>query len=111
MASNGAAPSLLVAPASLLANWAAEIERFAPSLRVRSPILRRCRPSELKALGRGALGGVDLVITSYGTLLRLPWLAETAGDWPFSTRRRRSRTRTPSRQGPSRSSKAEAASR
>ena len=27
------APSLLVAPASLLANWAAEIERFAPTLR------------------------------------------------------------------------------
>jgi SNF2 family DNA or RNA helicase len=26
-------PSLLVAPASLLANWAAEIERFAPTLR------------------------------------------------------------------------------
>ena len=26
-------PSLLVAPASLLANWAAEIERFAPSLK------------------------------------------------------------------------------
>ena len=25
-------PSLLVAPASLLANWAAEIERFAPGL-------------------------------------------------------------------------------
>src|SRR6185295_11046739 len=25
-------PSLLVAPASLLANWAAELERFAPSL-------------------------------------------------------------------------------
>ena len=25
-------PSLLVAPASLLANWAAEIERFAPDL-------------------------------------------------------------------------------
>ena len=26
-------PSLLVAPASLLANWAAEIERFAPGLK------------------------------------------------------------------------------
>ena len=27
-------PSLIVAPASLLANWAAEAERFAPSLNV-----------------------------------------------------------------------------
>src|SRR5437879_5517755 len=32
--SNGAgAPSLLVAPASLLANWASELGRFAPSLK------------------------------------------------------------------------------
>jgi len=30
----GPAPSLLVAPASLLANWAQEIARFAPSLRI-----------------------------------------------------------------------------
>ena len=29
-----ARPSLVVAPASLLANWAAETERFAPSLKV-----------------------------------------------------------------------------
>ena len=39
-----AQPSLLVAPASLLANWAAEIERFAPGPeRARSCIPRRCR--------------------------------------------------------------------
>ena len=42
LASAGAArpPSLLVAPASLLANWAAEVERFAPDLRVadRAPL-------------------------------------------------------------------------
>src|SRR5712691_5189269 len=37
-------PSLLVAPASLLANWAAEIERFAPSLKA---II--AHPSELPA--------------------------------------------------------------
>ena len=29
---HGGQPSILVAPASLLANWAAEIEKFAPSL-------------------------------------------------------------------------------
>ena len=35
--SNGAAlpPCLLAPPASLLANWTAEIERFAPDLKVR----------------------------------------------------------------------------
>ena len=32
-AAGKAEPSLLVAPASLLANWASEIARFAPSLR------------------------------------------------------------------------------
>ncbi|MDB6038353.1 MAG: putative helicase, partial [Verrucomicrobiales bacterium] len=30
----GEGPSLIVAPASLLANWKNEVERFAPSLRV-----------------------------------------------------------------------------
>ena len=39
-------PSLIVAPASLLANWAAEAERFAPSLqRVRRPSRLRARRS------------------------------------------------------------------
>jgi non-specific serine/threonine protein kinase len=36
-------PNLLIAPASLLANWAAEIERSAPS--VRDCASRRCRRS------------------------------------------------------------------
>ena len=69
-------PSLLVAPASLLANWAAEIERFAPSLKALIAHSSAVPASELKSLGPERLGKVDLVITSYGSLLRLPWLAE-----------------------------------
>ena len=69
-------PSLLVAPASLLANWAAEIDRFAPSLKALVAHPSAMPASELKTLGPERLGDVDLVITSYGSLLRIPWLAE-----------------------------------
>jgi SNF2 family DNA or RNA helicase len=69
-------PSLLVAPASLLANWAAEIDRFAPSLKALVAHPSAITASELKALRPERFGELDLVITSYGSLLRLPWLAE-----------------------------------
>jgi non-specific serine/threonine protein kinase len=71
--------SLLVAPASLLANWVAEIERFAPDLKVLVAHPSTLPASELKALDRKRIDGVDLVITSYATLLRLP--AITAAPW------------------------------
>src|SRR5207253_5291318 len=71
-------PSLLVAPASLLANWTAEIERFAPGLRALVAHPSAMSGDELKSLAPGKLADVDLVITSYGSLLRIPWLAETS---------------------------------
>jgi non-specific serine/threonine protein kinase len=71
-------PSLLVAPASLLANWAAEIERFAPGLKVLTVHPSAMPPADWKALSAEHLQGQDLVITTYGTLARLPWLAETS---------------------------------
>ena len=69
-------PSILVAPASLLANWAAEIERFAPSLSAMIVHPSVLSADELKALDAQRLERVDLVITSYGSLLRLPLLAD-----------------------------------
>jgi len=66
--------SLLVAPASLLANWAAEIERFAPTLTAIVAHPSAMTPADLKALDRDRIAGVDLVITSYGSLLRVPAL-------------------------------------
>jgi superfamily II DNA or RNA helicase len=70
-------PSLLVAPASLLANWAEEIERFAPSLQHLIAHPSAMPAAELKAAPPRALAQTDLVITSYGSLLRVPWLGET----------------------------------
>ena len=66
--------SLLVAPASLLANWAAEIERFAPTLTAIIAHPAAMTAAQLKALDSDRLAGVDLVITSYGSLLRVPAL-------------------------------------
>ncbi len=73
----GSGPSLLVAPASLLANWAAEIERFAPGLRAIVAHPSEIPADELKALDPARVAEADLVITSYGSLLRLPWIAAT----------------------------------
>jgi non-specific serine/threonine protein kinase len=70
-------PSLLVAPASLLANWAAELERFAPSLKAMIAHTSAVSGEALKNMPAESLADVDEVITSYGSLLRLPWLTET----------------------------------
>lgn len=78
---NGCKPSLLVAPASLLANWAAEIEQFAPGLEARIVHASAMTAEERKHLAADGLSGVDLAITSYGSLLRMPVLGETS--WRF----------------------------
>ena len=69
--------SLLVAPASLLANWEAEIARFAPDLRAMVAHPSAMPATDLKSVGRDEIDAVDLVITSYGSLLRLPWVSAT----------------------------------
>ncbi len=82
-------PSLLVAPASLLANWADEIARFAPSLRavVVHPSAAPAAAYKSKNGNRNGsngsngavdLTGADLAITSYGYLARAPELAAAA---------------------------------
>ena len=74
-----ASPSLLVVPASLIGNWKSEIERFAPSLRYRiaHPSANGTTSRDIEAPGAAALAATDLMITTYGYLGRLPWLAAT----------------------------------
>jgi non-specific serine/threonine protein kinase len=64
-----AGPNLIVLPASLIGNWRAELERFAPQLRVH--VAHR---SAGEADTAPPLADIDVVLTTYGTLLRQPWL-------------------------------------
>jgi non-specific serine/threonine protein kinase len=71
--------SLLIVPASLLANWRSEAERFAPQLRLAFVHPSEAAKSEIERIASAPaaeLVGVDLVITSYSMLHRQPWLAE-----------------------------------
>ena len=74
-------PSLLIVPASLIANWKAEIQKFAPSLSVFYAHPAETPNEKLTAAARTpatALTGNDLVITSYSMAVRLAWLKEAA---------------------------------
>jgi superfamily II DNA or RNA helicase len=66
--------SLLVVPASLLANWKSEAARFTPALRVLV-----AHPSAGVDLAKPpALAELDAVVTTYGSVLRAPWVLEHA---------------------------------
>jgi len=68
-ASGNHGPSLVVAPRSLLFNWAAEARRFAPQLRVME--------HHGTERGKNDFAGADLVLTTYATMrLDIAKLAE-----------------------------------
>ena len=71
--------SVLVVPASLIANWKSEIQRFAPSLEVFYAHPSEMAPETIAAVAKdpvAGLSGRDLVITSYSMVIRLAWLKE-----------------------------------
>jgi non-specific serine/threonine protein kinase len=74
---NGRRASLLVAPASLLANWEAEIARFAPALKTMTAHPSAMPSAELRAFEAERAARADIVLTTYGTLLRAPGLLKT----------------------------------
>ncbi len=70
--------SLLVIPASLIANWTGEIERFSPSLTYLVAHPDAHREKGLKTPGKKELDGLDLVITTYTMAQKYEWLQSYA---------------------------------
>ena len=70
-------PSLLVVPASLLSNWKAEADRFAPSLRLHLLHPSQMAPAAMRELldDEGALRRCDLLVTTYTMAARIEQLA------------------------------------
>jgi superfamily II DNA or RNA helicase len=66
-------PHLLVVPASLIANWKLEAAKFAPGLNVIIAHPSELPAKELTASEPASIATADVVITSYGTLHRVPW--------------------------------------
>jgi non-specific serine/threonine protein kinase len=76
---SGSGPSLLVVPASLLGNWRAEAQRFAPTLRLVFLHPAETDPATLQGIEEAPekqLANVDLAVTTYAMLARQPWLSE-----------------------------------
>ena len=69
------APYLLIVPASLIANWKLEAQKFAPSLRVLVAHSSELDGKALSAAEPEGLAAAQVVITSYGTLQRVPWIS------------------------------------
>jgi superfamily II DNA or RNA helicase len=73
-------PSVIVAPASLVANWESEVRRFAPTLRTFVAHPSITPTTDLQTLNSSRLRDSDLVLTSYGTLVRTPALTKIPWD-------------------------------
>jgi non-specific serine/threonine protein kinase len=67
-----------VLPASLIGNWKTELERFAPSLRSLFFHSSQLNKKAMDAMANESttLKNIDVVLTTYGTLMRQDWLQE-----------------------------------
>ena len=74
-----AKPSLLVVPASLLANWKSEMQRFTPTLRAKFVHPSETAQDELRRMAQQpdqVIHGADVVLTTYAMLQRQSWLLD-----------------------------------
>jgi len=67
-------PSLLVVPASLIANWKSEMARFAPDLT--AWVAHPSEHDDCQSDPGLKLDNKDLIITTYGMAARLDWLRQ-----------------------------------
>jgi non-specific serine/threonine protein kinase len=70
-------PALLVLPASLLANWKAEMQKFAPTLTAEFAHPSQTKVEDLQeaaANPEAFAANADVVLTTYGMLSRQEWL-------------------------------------
>jgi len=65
---------LLVVPASLIDNWRLEIKQFASKVNVLIAHSSHISTTELKNLNVKQIDKHDLVITTYGTAMRMDWM-------------------------------------
>lgn len=75
-AGNVRGPSLLVIPASLLANWIGEIESFFPSLHYLAAHPDLHKPGKVPEPDPEQLKNLDLVITTYALTQRYQWIQD-----------------------------------
>ncbi|MCP4924100.1 MAG: DEAD/DEAH box helicase [bacterium] len=69
-------PHLLILPASLLGNWKEEFKRFSPSLKIflcHGSVTNR---KILKNKDTPDLSDIDVVITTYSNVYRVPWMSQ-----------------------------------
>lgn len=66
--------SLLIIPASLIANWQSEIEKFFPGLKYYTAHPSAHKSQKVKAKNTKILDRLDLVITTYALVQKYEWL-------------------------------------
>ena len=76
-APDAGAPFLVVAPTSVVGNWALEAARFAPGLKIQAISETFAKSNQVPA---ESLAGVDIVITSYA-LFRIDYEAYASREW------------------------------
>ena len=67
---------IIVVPASLVSNWKSEMNRFAPELKILAAHPSEMPAQDLHGLDESKLTNIDVVLMTYGGIVRLNWPKE-----------------------------------